>query len=121
MRQHTGTIRKTCFTTPIFEVMDFFLQHTALYFTPYTVSLSMKKSHATTKDYMRLLKQNSYLSKLSDDGTVYHITLENMEFWRTDFTNHVLALEKFNPTLEEVKEKDYGNSQMGLQNEKEVI
>ena len=94
MHQHVGTIRKTCFTTPIFEVMDFFLQHVTLYFTPYTVSLSMRKPPATIKDYMRLLKQNSYLSKFSDDGTVYHITKENMEFWRTDFTNHVLNLQK---------------------------
>jgi len=45
---------------------------------------------------MRLLKQNSYLSKFSDDGTVYHLTLENMEFWRTDFKNYVLALQECN-------------------------
>lgn len=94
MHQHIGTIRKTCFTTPIIDVMDFFLQHTGLYFTPYTVALSMDKSPATIKDYMRLLKQNSYLSKLSNDGTVYHITLSNMEFWRTDFKNHVLSLQE---------------------------
>ena len=96
IHQHQGTIRKTCFTTPIIDVMDFFLSHTGLYFTPYTAALSMGKSPATIKDYMRLLKQNSYLSKFSDDGTVYFITLENMEFWRTDFKNHVLALQACN-------------------------
>ena len=51
----------------------------------YTASLSMNKPHYTIKDCMRLLKQNSYLTKLSDQGTVYHITKENMEFWHTDF------------------------------------
>jgi len=94
MHQHQGTIRKTCFTIPIIGVMDFFLKHAGLYFTPYTTALSMSKPHYTIKDYMRLLKQNSYLTKLSNDGTVYHITQENMEFWRTDFKNHVLALQE---------------------------
>ncbi len=89
---HQGTIRKTCFTQNCIDVMDFFLQNPTSYYTPYTASLSMKKSHPTIKDCMRLLKQNSYLSKLSDDGTVYHITKENMEFWHTDFKSHVLAL-----------------------------
>lgn len=91
---HKGTIRKNCFTKSIIDVMDFFLEHAGLYFTPYTAALSMDRSHYTIKDYMRLLKQNSYLTKLSDDGTVYFITQENMEFWRTDFKNHVMHLEK---------------------------
>jgi len=94
MHQHIGTIRKTCFTQSAIDVMDFFLQNVTLYFTPYTAALSMKKSPATIKDCMRLLKQNSYLSKLSDDGTVYYITLENMEFWSTDFKTHVISLQK---------------------------
>jgi|APSaa5957512535_1039671.scaffolds.fasta_scaffold00674_17 hypothetical protein len=94
MHQHVGTIRKTCFTQNCIDTMDFFLQNPNLYFTPYTVSLSMKKSPATIKDCMRLLKQNFYLSKLSPDGTVYHITLENMEFWHTDFKNHVISLQE---------------------------
>ena len=92
--QHKGTIRKTCFTDNTIDVMDFFLQNITLYFTPYTTSLSMKKSHYTIKDCMRLLHQNSYLSKLSADGTVYHITKENMEFWHTDFKNHILSLQE---------------------------
>ena len=96
IHQHQGTIRKTCFITPIIDVMDFFLAHAGLYFTPYTAALSMGKPHYTIKDYMRLLKQNSYLSKFSDDGTVYYITLENMEFWRTDFKNYILTLQEFN-------------------------
>jgi len=74
--------------------MDFFLQNVTSYYTPYTASLSMEKPHYTIKDCMRLLKQNSYLTKLSDSGTVYHITKENIEFWHTDFKNHVLQLEK---------------------------
>ena len=38
--------------------------------------------------------KNSYISKLSPDGTVYHITKENMEFWHTDFKNHVISLQE---------------------------
>jgi hypothetical protein len=73
--------------------MDFFLSHSELYFTPYTTALSMEKTPTTIKDCMRLLKQNSYLSKLSDEGSVYHLTLENMEFWHVDFKRHILDLE----------------------------
>ena len=92
MRQHLGTIRKSCFGDNPIRVMDFFLDNVGLYFTPKTAALSMEMAAPTAKDIMRLLKQNSYLSKLSDMGTVYFITKENMEFWRTDFKNHVLLL-----------------------------
>lgn len=92
LRQHQGTLRKSCFGDGPVEVMDFFLSYPSLYHTSLTASLSMKKVHTTVKDHMRLLKQNSYLSKLSDSGSVYYITKENMEFWRVDFKNHVLSL-----------------------------
>lgn len=90
MNVHVGTIRKSCFSDSCCEVMDFFLSNAGLYFTPRTAALSMEKPAATIKDCMRLLKQNQYLSKLSDDGTVHHITKENMEFWHTDFKRHIL-------------------------------
>lgn len=93
IHQHIGTIRKSCFNKNCISIMDFFLSHVELYFTPYTTALSMEKTPATIKDCMRLLKQNSYLSKLSDEGSVYHLTLENMEFWRVDFKRHILDLE----------------------------
>ena len=100
VHQHIGTIRKSCFNVHCTAIMDFFLSHANLYFTPYTVALSMEKTPATIKDCMRLLKQNSYLSKLSNDGTVYFITHENMEFWHVDFKRHVLDLQK-------LEEKNY--------------
>ena len=92
LRQHRGTIRKSCFGEGPIEVMDFFLSNASSYYTPLTASLSMEKPHTTVKDHMRLLKQNSYLSKLSESGSVYHITRENMEFWGVDFKKHVLSL-----------------------------
>ena len=73
---------------------DFFLQNVTLYFTPTTTALCMERSFSTIKDCMNILRRNSYLSKISDDGTVYHITKENMEFWHTDFKKYVLALEE---------------------------
>lgn len=91
-RLHIGKLRKSCFGDGPIEVMDFFLSNPSSFYTPLTASLSMKKSHPTVKDHMRLLKQNFYLSKLSEAGTVYYITKENMEFWRTDFKNHVVSL-----------------------------
>lgn len=89
-QSHQGT-KRSVFSNTCSEIMDFFLQNPTLYFTPLTVSLSMEKSQATIKDCMNLLKSNSYLSKVSDSGSVYHITKENMEFWVTDFKNHVLS------------------------------
>jgi len=74
--------------------MDFFLQNVTLYFTPLTAALSLEKPVSTISDCINLLKRNSYLSKISDDGTSYYITKENMEFWHTDFKKHVLALEE---------------------------
>ena len=70
--------------------MDFFLSNVTLYFTPRTAALCMERPLPTIKDCMNLLRRNSYLSKVTDDGTVYHITRENMEFWRVDFRNHVM-------------------------------
>ena len=70
--------------------MDFFLSHTDSFYTPLTAALSIGKPHPTVKDHMRLLKQNSYLSKFSNSGTVYFITKENMQFWVTDFKAHIL-------------------------------
>ncbi len=84
--------------------MDFFLSNADHYFTPLTAALSMKKHPSTIKDIMRILKQNSYLSKLSDNGTVYHVTRENMEFWHTDYKNHILS-----PTPRQIKEWSIDN------------
>jgi len=89
MNQPLSVIRKSCFTNSCCKVMDFFLSYPDLYFTPRTAALSLQMSPPTVKDCMNILKQNFYLSKLSDDGTVYHITSQNMEFWRTDFTSHL--------------------------------
>ena len=88
---HQGT-PTTCFSPTCIDVMDFFLHNDEMYFTPTTVALSMKRPLSTIKDCMNLLKRNSYLSKISDEQTVYHITEENMEFWVMDFRNHVLSL-----------------------------
>lgn len=90
--QRLSSIRKSCFTDSCYDIMDFFLQNPRLYFTPYTASLSMNRSHPTIKDCMRLLHRNSYLSKLSHDGSVYHMTLENMKFWRVGFKNYMESL-----------------------------
>jgi len=54
----------------------------------------MERPLPTIKDCMNILRRNSYLSKISDDGTVYHVTKENMQFWHTDFKKHVLHLEE---------------------------
>ena len=80
----------TVFSDTCIDIMDFYLQNSTLYFTPTTTALSMEKSIPTIKSCMNLLKSNSYLSKVSDSGTVYHITKENMEFWITDFRNNVM-------------------------------
>ncbi len=85
--QGTGT---TCYSPTCIDVIDFFLQNVTLYFTPTTAALSLEKPLSTIKDCMNLLKRNSYLSKITDSGTVYHITKENMEFWVTDFRKNVL-------------------------------
>lgn len=85
-------IRKSCFTDTCCSVMEFFLSNAGLYFTPTAAALSMGKPLPTVKDCMRLLRQNNYLSKLSDNGTVYYITEENMEFWHTDFKAYILDL-----------------------------
>ncbi len=81
--------RVNCFGDGCVTMMDFFLKHSELYFTPKTVSLSMPRSLFSAKDQMQQLYKNSYLSKLSKDGTVYFITDENSEFWITDFKNYV--------------------------------
>lgn len=87
--KHQGT-KRTIFSEQCIEVMDFFLKNSGQYYTPLTASLSMKKPHASIKDCMNLLKANSYLSKLSDGGSVYFVSDSNMEFWHTDFKNHIL-------------------------------
>jgi len=91
--KHQGS-QTTCFSKTCTAVMDFFLQNVTLYFTPTTTALCMERPLPTIKDCMNLLRRNSYLSKISDDGTVYHVTKENMQFWHTDFKKHVLALEE---------------------------
>ena len=91
--KHQGT-HTTCFSKTCVAVMDFFLQNVTLYFTPTTVALCMERSLATIKDCMNILRKNSYLSKISDDGTVYYVTKENMILWHTDFKKHVLHLEE---------------------------
>lgn len=91
--KHQGT-HTTCFSKTCMDVMDFFLRNVTLYFTPKTAALSMERPLPTIKDCMNLLRRNLYLSKISDEGTVYHVTRENMEFWVTDFRKHVLQLEE---------------------------
>ena len=91
--KHQGT-HITCFSPTCIEVMDFFLKHIYLYFTPTTTALSLDRSLNSIKPCMNLLRRNSYLSKMSDEGAAYYITKENMEFWITDFRNHVLTLHK---------------------------
>lgn len=91
--KHQGT-KRTIFSEQCIRVMDFFLKNNGLYFTPLTASLSLKESHVSIKDCMNLLKANSYLSKLSDGGSVYFVSDSNMEFWHTDFKNHILRTAK---------------------------
>lgn len=79
----------TAFSPTCVEIMDFFLHNATLYHTPTTAALSLEKPPTTIKSCMQLLHRNSYLSK--ETGTAYHITKENMEFWRTDFKNHILS------------------------------
>lgn len=84
--------RTSPFSPTCMEIMDFFLENPTLYFTPMTTALSMELSPDTVKNCMSLLFKNSYLTKTGVNSTHYHITKENMEFWRTDFKNHVLGL-----------------------------
>ena len=86
--------QRTCFSPQCIELMDFFLQHVTLHFTPLTTALSLEKPVSTISDCINLLRKNSYLSKITDDGIVYHVTKENMQFWHTDFKKHVLHLEE---------------------------
>jgi len=83
--------QRTPFSPTCYDIMDFYLQHFDCYFTPRTISLSLDKPQSTISDCINLLKKNSYLSKVTETGTAYHITVENMEFWRTDFKNHILS------------------------------
>jgi hypothetical protein len=87
-------VRVDLFSPQCTEIMDFFLTHVTLYHTPITTALALERPITTVRTCMSLLKRNSYLSKISKLGTVYHVTKENMEFWRTDFKNHVLSLEE---------------------------
>lgn len=82
----------TPYSPTCMKIEDLFLDNPSIYFTPMTVSKTLKISPNTTKANMRLLLSNSYLTK--DDGNNYSITKENMEFWVTDFRNHVLVLKK---------------------------
>jgi len=93
----------TVFSDTCMDVMDFFLSHSNLFFTPTTTALSMEKSVPTIKACMNLLKSNSYLSKISNDGSTYHITKENMEFYNIDFRNYVLNLEKIKDSKFQLK------------------
>jgi len=86
--------QRTCFSPQCIKLMDFFLQNVTLYFTPLTTALSLEKPVSIISDCINLLRKNSYLSKVADDGTVYHVTKENMQFWHTDFKEHVLHLEE---------------------------
>ena len=84
-------IRKSCFGDTTCKVMDFFLSNVTSFYTPLTAALSMELPHPTVKDCMRLLYQSGYLTKLSPDGTAYHITKQNMQFWAIDFKNHIMG------------------------------
>jgi len=82
----------TAFSPTCVEVMDFFLKDPTIYHTPTTTALSLEKSVATIKACMNLLKSNSYLSKVTETSTSYHITKENMGFWCTDFKKQLEQL-----------------------------
>ncbi len=81
--KHQGT-ETTCFSPTCMDIMDFCLSHPRLFFTP-TTSQSLEKPLSTIKDCMNLLKRRSHLSKVSNEGSSYHITKQNMELWMTDF------------------------------------
>ncbi len=97
MKTIPSTINRTTPYSPTcMKIMDFFIQNPTLYFTPITVfkSSDFDVSTFTVKHCMSLLHKNSYLTKDSLQGTAYHITKENMEFWVTDFRNYILAKEE---------------------------
>ena len=81
----------TVFSPTCCDVMDLFLNDPTIYYTPTTAALSLDKPLSTIKSCMNLLKSNSYLTKVTETGSTYHITKENMEFWVTDFRNHILS------------------------------
>jgi len=81
----------TVFSPTCYEVMSLFLNDPTIYYTPTTAALSLQKPIATVKSCMNLLKSNFYLSKVTETGSTYHITKENMESWYTDFKNHILS------------------------------
>lgn len=92
--------RTTPYSPTCMNIMDFFIGNPTLYFTPITAykSLDIDVSPDTVKNCMSLLSKNNYLTKDSLQGTAYHITKENMEFWITDFRNYILAREELMDT-----------------------
>ncbi|QDI74087.1 hypothetical protein [Nitrosopumilus spindle-shaped virus] len=82
--------RTSPFSPTCVEIMDYFLSYPDLFHTAITTALYLEKSNDTVKNCMSLLLKNSYLSKKSESGHVYFITKENMEFWATDFRNHII-------------------------------
>lgn len=104
--------RTTPYSPTCMSVMDFFIQNPTICFTPITVykSLDFDVTPDTVKNCMGLLYKNSYLTKDSLQGTTYHITKENMEFWVTDFRNYILVKEELMHTekipLEQIEKND---------------
>ena len=86
--------RTSPFSPTCTKIMDLFLSYPTIYFTPKTASMSLDDArYHTVKTCMSLLLSNSYLSKNSMNENTYYITKENMEFWVTDFKNHINNLE----------------------------
>lgn len=93
--------RTTPYSPTYMSIMDFFLKHPALYFTPMTVykSIHLNVTPDTIKNCMNLLLRNNYLTKENGAGTNhYNITKENMEFWVNDFRRYILAQEELRDT-----------------------
>lgn len=88
---------QTAFSPTGQNIMEQFLHDPTIYYTPMTMhlTLGLNISSHTVKACMSLLLKNSYLTKEGGNGTNHYcITKENMEFWITDFRNHVLELKK---------------------------
>ena len=82
---------KHCFSQLPEKIMDFFLSHADMYHTPTTIALNINEPVFSVRDYVNILRKNSYVTKMPQHGNVFHITRENMEFWRTDFKNHIMS------------------------------
>ncbi|MCH9657190.1 hypothetical protein K0U27_00610 [archaeon] len=82
----------TCFSPMCIKVMDFYLSNAGNYFTPTTTALSLEQSVNSTKACMNLLRNNFFLTKVSESGSTYYITSDNMKLWSESFKTHVNIL-----------------------------